>query len=286
MQHVRRAVALDGLNAPLDLANRVDVVPDFRAVGRAKRRQQAAQFFRDGIENAPVLARLPEPLGRRASIAEQALENHARVVLDGHRRGRRAPRQRVQIDAAVPVVAASREITEVDPELERRERSVLPERVRRDLIGGDRVPHVGALGVSRVDAGEPRAGAARMVPVGSVSQHVGLMLCETADRDHLIPERREGRQDRRELEVRAFTDGPPVVHADEVHRDAVGQVDEAEAAHSPGRRRGQCRQRRHHRVEQRQRQRGAQAAQEGAAWQRHPGDEHVSFRTDLSQSQR
>ena len=162
---------------------------------------QPRHLRRDRIEDAPVLARLREPLRRRAAVAKQALEDGARVVLGRQRRRRRPPRQRVHVDAAVAVPAVADQIVQVEAQLERRQRRILAEHRRRDLIGGDAVVHVGAFGVLRVHAGEPGARAARVVAVGAVVRRVGVVLGQPAEDDHLILERRQRRQDRRQLEV-------------------------------------------------------------------------------------
>ena len=57
------------------------------------------------------------------------------------------PRERVQIGAAVAVLALADEEVQIDRELERRQRRVLAEHRRRNLIGGDAVADVGAFGV-------------------------------------------------------------------------------------------------------------------------------------------
>ena len=62
------------------------------------------------------------------------------------------------------------------PELERRQRRVLAETPRRDLIDRDPVQHVGAFGVLRMHAGQPGARAARVIAVGAVVEDVGLMV--------------------------------------------------------------------------------------------------------------
>src|SRR5205823_12440748 len=94
-------------------------------------------------------------------LAEQPLEDNPRVVLGRKRRGRRAPRQRIQVGAAVTVLALSAEEVEVDRELERWEYGLLSQLRCGDLIDRDTVPHVGALGALGVDACQPRTGATR-----------------------------------------------------------------------------------------------------------------------------
>ena len=136
--------------------------------------------------------------------------------------------------------------------------------------------HVGAFGPLRMHAGQPGAGAARVIAVRRRSDASRLVLRQAADDDQLIRERRQRRQDRRQLEVAALALRLPVVHAGDVHRHAVRHVDEPQAATGLAAASRRRRQRRHHRVEQRQRQRDAQAAQERPPRQRHLGDDHRS----------
>ncbi len=98
---------------------------------------------------------------------------------------------------------------------------------------------------------------------------VGLQLGEVAHDQRLIAERLEGRQRRRELEAPSARRRRPLLHD-----GPVRHVDEAEAADGPGGGLGENGQRGHHRVEERQRQRGSDAAQERSPRQRHPRDHH------------
>src|SRR5688572_23863401 len=88
------------------------------------------------------------------------------------------------------------------------------------------------------------------------------MLRQAADDHHPLAERLERLEDRRELERSALSNWRPVVHAGEIPRDAVRQINEGQTTDRPrggSRLRGQ---RRDHGVEQRQRERRAHAAQE------------------------
>ena len=119
------AALLDALNPPLDLTHGVDVVGDLRAIAGPSALLQPRQIRHHRVEDAAVLARLRQPLRRRAAVAEQPLEDDARIVLGRQRRRRRAPRQRVQVGAAVAVLALAAEEVEVDRQLQRRQRRVL-----------------------------------------------------------------------------------------------------------------------------------------------------------------
>ena len=267
---------LDGLDSPFDLADRIDVFRQLGAVGRSEPPLQTGEVLEHRIENALVLARLGGAPRRGAAVAEQPLEHDARIVLGRQRRRRRGPRQRVQVGAAVAVLALPGQEIEIDGELERRQRRLLAEHRRGNLIGGDAVADVGAFGALGVHAGEPRARAARVIAARPVVAGFRLIVIEPADDHHPVAKRRQRRQDLRQLESRSLAARRPVVDAGGVHRDAVRHVDEAETTGRTGRRVGQRRQRRHHRVEQRQRQRRPHAAEERPARQRHFGDEHLS----------
>src|SRR5688572_2498930 len=72
------AEPLDRLNSPLDFADRLEILVDLDAIGRAEIARQAAEVGADEIENAAILARLRRALRVRAAIAEQPLEHDAR----------------------------------------------------------------------------------------------------------------------------------------------------------------------------------------------------------------
>ena len=68
-----------------------------------------------------------QALRGRPAVAEEPLEDDARIVLGRKRRRRRAPRERVHVDAAVAVLAVAREMIQVEAQLERRQRGVFAE---------------------------------------------------------------------------------------------------------------------------------------------------------------
>ncbi len=90
LRHVQdstRRLLLGFLNPPLDLADVVEIVADPRAVARAEPvLADALRLLRDRVENAAVFLLARQPLGRAAAIAEQALEDDARI--DFHRQRR------------------------------------------------------------------------------------------------------------------------------------------------------------------------------------------------------
>ena len=155
---------------------------DPRAVGRPERALQAREILVDAIEQAPLLPHAVEPLFRRAALAEQPLEHDARVVLDRKRRRRRLPRHRVHVGAAVArlALAAEHEIELRRDQLHRRQHGLLAELRRGNLIGRRAEADVGAFGLLRMHAAQPRGARARVLAV-AVAQRFPLLLRQPAD---------------------------------------------------------------------------------------------------------
>ena len=90
------------------------------------------------------------------------------------RRGRRPPGDRVPVDAAVAVVAVADEVVLLERHLERQQRRVLADRLRRDLVDGDARLRTSAPSVRfGMDAAQPDRLAARMLAV-AVAERLGL----------------------------------------------------------------------------------------------------------------
>ena len=208
---------------------------------RGHRIQQAQRLL------APRLA-----LGVGAAVAEQALEHHLRVVLHRQRRRGALPRDRVAIGAAEAVAAVEARL--LDHQLQRRHRRVLALGPRHHLIHRDAELRLGAGLGER--AAQERGG--RAVVVGRGAAAIGQRVLEAADNVDLVVERLERLQDLGQLEPGAGRLRRPLVHD-----GAVRDVDRAEAGAGLGGRLRPGGRRRHHRVEERQRQRDAGAAQEG-----------------------
>ena len=98
---------------------------------RAERRLQLREIGRHRVENALVPLRLRDPLLRCPAISKQPLEHDTRIVLGRQRRRVGAPGKRVQIRAAVAVLALSAEEVEIDCQLERGQRGRLSQMKRR-----------------------------------------------------------------------------------------------------------------------------------------------------------
>jgi hypothetical protein len=152
------------------------------------------------------------------------------------------------VAAAVGAVAGGAAAFLFRGHLERRQRRLLPNVPRRDLV--DR------------DAGERRMALPRVLARQPGRRHdrvhgraLGRLVAEAADDRHVLLQRLERLEDRLEVEITAHDVGRPAIHfrakARVVHDRAVGQVEEA---HARFRGRGRLRERRggrHHRREQR-----------------------------------
>ena len=182
----------------------------------------------------------------------------------GQRRGGRAERNGSRIGAAVIAIAEAAAAVVVGRDFERRQRRILANVLRGDLVG--RGAGVRFLADGRVNAGEPGAGRKRM------HRAHGRLIVEVAEhRGHrlVLVERL---QDLAELADFAFARGRPLVH----HR-AMGEVDESQVRRGLRRRLRQRGARRNHGVEQRQREGGAGSPQYRAARQMLLGDEHFGL---------
>ena len=137
----------------------------------------------------------------------------------------------------------------------------LPNSLRGDLVGGDAGVDVRAFGLLGMDAGEPGGARARMV-ARAIAERAAVDLRQAAEHQSMFSRNgSSGFMVRRELEARALGR-----RESSAHDDPVRDVDEARRT-GGFRPRWRRRKRRNHRIQQRQRQGGAQAAQERAAGQ-------------------
>jgi hypothetical protein len=259
-------VGMRALQTALDLAHRRQILIDARAIGRAEPLLEPADVAAHPVEDAAVALRLALPLFRGAGAAEQAIEHHLRVVFGRQRRRRRPPRERVDVDTAVAVVAVADQVVRVGRELERGQAGVAADRRRRDLIDRSRRLHRRAFRAHRMCAAQPAGAGPRMI-AAAVVEGFGLPVAEAADNHQTIAERLQRLQDLRHGEVGADPGRLPEVHR-VVHRHAVGQIGESEPAGGRRRRSSRRRERGNHGVEQRQRQGRADPAQERPPRQR------------------
>ena len=267
------ALALGDLDAALDVAHRVEVPGELRAVAAAELPLQVADLGADRVEDAAVAAQGPQPrlgLGG-ADGPEQVLEHRAGVGLHRQRGVLVAPREGGAVGAAVAVLALPGEVVGLERQLERGELGVLAQVAGRELVHrhADLEGRVrGARRLHGVRPGEERGLAARVVAVTLVQPLLGLLVGHAAEDQHPVLHRGQGGQDGRELEL-ALRRRHPVGHA-----HAVGHVHRPEALDGP--RRGEPRglEGRHHPVEQRQRHARPESPQHRPAGQTSLGDEH------------
>ena len=233
---------------------------------------QVRRLLRNRVEQALLLLRARRAVGRRARLAEQPLEHHARVDFHRQRSGRRAPRNRVEVGTAEPGRAGADIPGEIlGRHFERRQRGLLADMLGHDLIDRRVRQHVLGFGPLRPDARQVAAHADGVI----ADLAAGMRPRQVLHDDERVLERLERLQDRRELEA-----VPGFLREELVDDGSVGDVDRAEAQ-ARHRARGlqprERRQRRHHRVEKRQRNGGAHAAQERSPWKRQLGYVHKSL---------
>ncbi len=199
---------------------------------------------------------------RGVALAEQALENLARLGLHGQRRGGSAERNGARVAAAKIAIAGAAAAAAFDGDFERRQRRVLSDVRRGDLVDGGPAERI--LAGARMHAVQPRSGRD-----GVHRRADGGLVLQAADHGELLLEGRQRLQNRGEIEGGAFRLGRPMLHD-----RAVREVDEAHVRRGSGRRCGQRGARRNHGIQQRQRHGRAHAAQERAALEMFLGDEH------------
>ena len=209
------------------------------------------------VEDAPVVLPPCGALLGRAAVAEHALEHDLRVQLHRQRGRRRRPRDAVRVGAAVAFAAVARIRAGIfDRELHRREQVVLSDLLRDQLIDRGAVVDVGArrpLGLVRTEERRRHPVIGRALPWRRF-RRTGVKAAQ----DHrLFPERFERLEDRRHREAGSHLVRHPVARRHAVRHEGG---DEARLRGGGGLR--QKRRGRHHRVEQRQRERHAGAAQE------------------------
>ena len=254
----------------LDVAQGLEILIQLELVARTDDLFETFQLVAYEIENAAVALHPGKPhLGVGASArAEHPLEDRAWIVLDRQRCGGRPPGDRVGVGAACATVTVAEHRVRLDAELERGDLGLFRQLPRRDLVHGHRVRHIGAVGDLVGHTGQEGAGRPRVV--SPALDQVGRLIIEPTADQHLVLERLQRPQGWWQLAERSFGRGIPIGH-----RHAVGHIKHTEAC---DRRRGGpalCGQCRHHAIEERQGQRGAETTQDGPARQVRLGDEHV-----------
>ena len=231
---------------------------------------QLRDFLSHRIEHAALLAHAREAHFRigRPGVAEQPLEDDARIVLRRQRRVGALPDDGAGVRARVAGVARARVLARFHRQLERWQLRLLACLVGENLIHRDADVEPGLARRRRHVGEESRAGL-RMRAARALARRQAV---EPAHDEHLLAVRRQRAEGRRQLVIRA--DGRRQIV---LHDHAVRHVEHAESVDRLARRFLQRRQRRHHAVEQRQRQHRAHAAQHRAPRYRAFGNDHGSL---------
>ena len=180
-----RGVEIRALNAPLDLANALQIIAHRRLIPRAQLQLQRTCFGRDLVQNAAILLGPQRAIRRRSALPEHPLEGLARIDLHRHRRGVRAPRKRVHVNAAVVAIAGAQQRRVIfGRQFNRRQRRVLPDMLRRNLVRRDPRVRVHALGRLRPHSAQPSGRTQRMH-----RRAVGRAITQSAHDIQAIPER-------------------------------------------------------------------------------------------------
>ena len=282
----RAVVALNGLNTALDLADVFQIGVQAAPIGLPKPLAEARHGLLNMVENAAVFAASGGTLFRGPAGAEQPLEDHTGIAFHRQRSRRRRPRNRVAVDAAVAESAGGAERARVlNAQLHGRQRRVLTELLRVDLIDGRTAFHIGAFGHLRMGAGEVDGGRSRVVRAfflrvpGARAVQVGI-----ADDRDVFAIGLQRHQGRGEFEIGAFFGRRPVVQfaaGAGASGGAVHHLNGAETRARGCRRLFKRRLRRRHSVEKRQRKSRTRASQQRPSRNMFPSDVHVSVPIDL-----
>ena len=238
----------------------------WRSRGPRSRRSRI-HLVRHRVEEAPVLLDAREPRGRirTAGVTQQALEDRPRIGLHRQRRGRAPPADRVGVCAGVSTTTRSHIVARLQGQLQRTRAACAGPPSRANLLVHRHAgAELGALRALRRHAGQEARGS------GLVNV-VRALVAESRHDQQAVPEPLQRLQYRGDLEPGARRRGDPLVH-----HDAVRHVDDAEPPDRLRRGPAERGQRRHHAVEQRQRQRGADPAEDRAARERLSADHHDS----------
>ena len=254
------------LDPALDVAHGLQVLAELQAIARSEVAPQRGHLVGHRVQEAAILLDARQPRGGigAARVSQQALEHRPRVGLHRQRRRRAPPADRVGVRTGVAPTTRTHIVARLQRQLQRRELRVPAGFSCHQLIHRHAGPELGALRALRRHAGQEARGPG-LVDV------VRALVAESRHDQQAVPEPLQRLQDRGDLEPRTRRGGNPLIH-----HDAVRHVDDAEP---PDRlRRGPAKggQRRHHAVEERQRQRGADAAEHRTARESLPADHHDS----------
>ena len=241
---------------------------------------------RDPIEDAAAGCHARRPIRGRGAGAEQHVERHARIADHWQRFVRRRPTDRVGVGAGVVVGAAPGLIEVLDAELHRRHRRPLPETLGVHLIHRCAGEHVGALRLLRVRLGQEHGARPEMIAADlGQRERLGIADVGVADDGEVVAVGVDRAQrivrNEREITARRRRREEMLAGADVVAAGQAVDFLDADQARRVGRR-GRGRpcphlSRRNHRVQERQRHRRPQAAEERPAGHLLSGDEVHGF---------
>ena len=259
-------LCLRALDAPLDLAKVVEIVADTTTIARVESALQLARFLGHRVEHAAIVPRAGGTLGRAAALPEHPLEHDAWIDVHRQRRRGRAPRDRVEVHAVEAGRARAHIAGEVlGCDFDRRERRVLSDLLRDDLIDAGIGEDVLGLGSLRPYTGE-EPGSTHGV-IANLAARVRAR--QVGDEHELILVGLDRLEDRLDVESR-----PDDLRNPLLHDRAVRNVDGAEPRAGTRLRTRERRERREHRIKQRQCDGRADTSQERTAGQCDLGYEH------------
>ena len=263
LRQLQVVLLLRPLDPPLDVAHRLGVLVELHLVVHAEFALQVGELAGHRVEQALVLAhpRQTRLAVGAAAVAEEGLEDRARIPLHRQRLRLAAPRDGVRVDAAQVARAGAGVVRAVEGHGERRHLGLPREVPGQKLVHRDLAEDLGLVAAAARHAGQERPGGAGVDVVPA--------RVEPGEHDRLVAERRERLEDGRQLEARPLPLRRPVRHG-----HAVGDVERLEARRGlgGGPRRGHGR---GHRVEERQRERRADASENRPPGQRLVDQGHV-----------
>ena len=217
------------------------------------------RVFHHEIEDRglPTQLRQPAFLVERFAVAEQTLEHGARVRGNGKGDSGREPGDSVGIGAGIIDVAASKQARLLDTEFERRQRRRVAKVRGEDLVHGNARADIRAFGLFHMSSGEER-GAGPAVSRRTIPHRCCLRVAKAGKDGNAVPVLRKRFESGGQFQTMIGLRGPIGLHD-----HAVRRVEHLKPLWPAGDISGP--RARHHRLQERQSDRGAEAAQYRAA---------------------
>jgi hypothetical protein len=206
------------------------------------------------------------------AIAEQPLEHRAGIALHRQRPVRRPPAESARVGAAEAGVARTGECRRSEPDFQRRQLGLVSKVRRGNLVERGAGLEVSALGRLGVHAREPGAADPPVSSRGLSRQLRSRFVIESRDDDQLVAVRLQWSKNRGERETGVAADRCPLLHD-----RAVWHIDHAKPERRPSRGLLHGRERRHHPIEQRQREGRPEPTQNRTARQGPSDNDHGSL---------